>query len=107
MPRSIRRQETRAFSCRQGGETGQQTEKLKLFEFDDSGQEHVWRLLVSCEVEVLGDLTAFYERIQGEKRVLRGTRTGGMQRSVLSSDAELWPGLPRRTPGTKNTVVLG
>jgi len=52
------------FLSQEEGEAGQQSEKLKLFEFDDGGQEHVWRRVVSCEVEVFGDLNAFYERIK-------------------------------------------
>lgn len=52
------------FLSREAGDTGQSSEKLKLFEFDDSEQVHEWRRVVSCEVEVFGDLNAFYERLK-------------------------------------------
>jgi hypothetical protein len=53
-------------------ETAQPQEKLKLFEYDESAQDHLWRRVVSCEVEVFGELEAFYQRVKTAEE--NGTR---------------------------------
>jgi hypothetical protein len=69
------------FLSREEGDAGQQSEKLKLFEFDDSVQDHVWRRVVSCEVEVFGDLNAFYDSLKAAEDT-----------NTISGQEETWRG---------------
>lgn len=43
--------------------SGQQEDKLKIIEYDERGKENLWRLLVTCEVEILSGVTSLYEQI--------------------------------------------
>lgn len=38
-------------------------EKLKLIEYDERGKEHLWRLLLTCDVEILPGVASLYEQI--------------------------------------------
>ncbi len=37
--------------------------KLKLIEYDETGKENLWRLLITCEVEIFPELLSLYEQI--------------------------------------------
>lgn len=43
--------------------SGQQEDKLKLIEYDERGKENLWRLLITCEVEILPGVASLYEQI--------------------------------------------
>lgn len=40
-----------------------QEEKLKLIEYDERGKEHLWRLLITCDVEILPGVASLYAQI--------------------------------------------
>ena len=37
--------------------------KLRLIEYDERGKENLWRLPITCEVEILPEVTSLYEQI--------------------------------------------
>ncbi len=42
-------------------------EKLKLIEYDESGKENLWRLLITCDVEIFSELESLYAQIMAAK----------------------------------------
>jgi hypothetical protein len=65
----------------EASDAGQPPEKLKLFEFfEDSVQEHLWRRVVNCEIEVFGDLVSFCEALHAKDTHPVSSREGARRR---------------------------
>jgi hypothetical protein len=45
-----------------------QSNKLKLIEYEESGKENLWRLLTSCNIEILPELETLYNQIVTSKK---------------------------------------
>jgi hypothetical protein len=55
-------------SKREGDQSNGQENKLKLIEYDESRKENLWRLLITCVVEIFPEAVSLYEQIIAAKK---------------------------------------